>query len=485
MENTIIQLIDKEVFFYLLDKKLNNTKIQEHKIENLVFLTFDDDIGQVIEKLYPENSLDQQSSKQISSTGFPETNSCKENGEITYIFNYRENIQQSLNNVSLDSQIFKYCYAKFLQKKNINAKRGYSQKSIVITSHIYNPKIFIPFLNELVELYINNNYIPLSNDNCKEFLNKCNDNINKEEIEENIFFDDMSYVSISKFQINSFFENLTFYYTNKIISLWELVITEVPIIVFADDPKKCSNVVKLLESLIFPFEFKGDVRPYFSIYDYDFKAYKDDKNLSKLNSPILGVINPFCANCFEDYVILHFDDNYYNEKLLDNPTKDIKYKTYEELVHSDSNFIIKQKKEPNINNVSKIKILTKPDKNLIKTFYQFLSENNNNDFSRLNNYLRMYLIEINNDFARNIEEYLFKYNHDEIKKLAFIKNNFSMFEIFNENKFFKYLHKNEKNIFNKKYVFDIKKTCALYQKFFKTKCFHSYLEKFLPKIKNL
>jgi hypothetical protein len=97
----------------------------------------------------------------------------------------------------------------------------------------------------------------------------------------------------------------------------------------------------------------------------------------------------------------------------------------------------------------------------------------------------MYLIEINNDFARNIEEYLFKYNHDEIKKLAFIKNNFSIFEIFNENKFFKYLHKNDKNIFNKKYVFDIKKTCALYQKFFKTKCFHSYLEKFLPKIKNL
>ena len=120
MENTIIQLIDKDVFFYLFDKALNNTKSYEHKIENLVFLTFDDDIGQIIEKLYPENSLDQISSKQISSTGFPETNSCKENGEISYIFNYRENIQQSLNNVSLNSQIFKYCYTKFVQKKHCN-----------------------------------------------------------------------------------------------------------------------------------------------------------------------------------------------------------------------------------------------------------------------------------------------------------------------------------------------------------------------------
>ena len=37
MENTIIQLIDKDVFFYLFDKALNNTKSYEHKIENLVF----------------------------------------------------------------------------------------------------------------------------------------------------------------------------------------------------------------------------------------------------------------------------------------------------------------------------------------------------------------------------------------------------------------------------------------------------------------
>ena len=130
MENNIIQLIDREVFFYLFEEKANDKKKEKNLIENLVFLSFDDDIGQIVEKYYPENSLDENSLKEISSNGFPETNSCKDNGEITYIFNYRENIQQSLNNVSLDSQIFKYCYAKFLQKKNINAKRGYSQKSI-------------------------------------------------------------------------------------------------------------------------------------------------------------------------------------------------------------------------------------------------------------------------------------------------------------------------------------------------------------------
>ena len=129
--------------------------------------------------------------------------------------------------------------------------------------------------------------------------------------------------------------------------------------------------------------------------------------------------------------------------------------------------------------------MTKPDKNLIKTFYHFLNENNNNDFSKLDNYLRMYLIELNNDFGRNIEEYIFKYNLKEMKKICFLKNNFSIFEIFNENKFYKFLHKNEKNLFNSKYVNDIKKTCTLYQRFFKTKCFNSYIQKYLPKIKNL
>ena len=486
MENNIIQLIDREVFFYLFEEKANDKKKEKNLIENLVFLSFDDDIGQIVEKYYPENSLDENSLKEISSNGFPETNSCKDNGEITYIFNYRENINSSLNNVSLNSQTFKFCYAKFLQKKNSNVKRGYSQKSVVITSHEYKPKIIFPILNELVDLYTKNNYIPLSNENCNLFLNKNNNN-NKiiEEIEENIFLEDFSLNSLKIFQINSFFENLTFYYTNKILSLWEIVITEIPIIVFADDPNKCSNVVKLLESLIYPFEFKGDVRPYFSIYDYDFKDYKDNSNLSNLNNPILGVINPFCANSFDNFIILHFDDNYYNEKLIDNPTKNIKYKSFEELEHNDNNFIIKQKKDPNINNINKVKVLTKPDKNLIKTFYHFLNENNNNDFSKLDNYLRMYLIELNNDFGRNIEEYIFKYNLKEMKKICFLKNDFSIFEIFNENKFYKFLHKNEKNLFNSKYVNDIKKTCTLYQRFFKTKCFNSYIEKYLPKIKNL
>ena len=104
----------------------------------------------------------------------------------------------------------------------------------------------------------------------------------------------------------------------------------------------------------------------------------------------------------------------------------------------------------------------------------------------MNIYLRMYLIEMNNDFMRNIQDYLFKFNIEEIQKIGFIKENFSIYEIFDEKKFCDYLNKNkDNNIFNKKYMNNIKKCCELYKKFFKTKIFYHFLEKLLPKIKHL
>ena len=56
-------------------------------------------------------------------------------GRIAYIDNESKQLEvdfddgkTAVNNVSLNSQNFKYCYTKFVQKKNVNAKRGYSQK---------------------------------------------------------------------------------------------------------------------------------------------------------------------------------------------------------------------------------------------------------------------------------------------------------------------------------------------------------------------
>jgi len=50
----------------------------------------------------------------------------------------------------------------------------------------------------------------------------------------------------------------------------------------------------MISSLIYPLEYIGDIRPYFTIYEKDFKDYLDEEDLCFNNAAILGVINPFC-----------------------------------------------------------------------------------------------------------------------------------------------------------------------------------------------
>jgi hypothetical protein len=58
-------------------------------IKCLCVLKFDDELGQCLERIYPEDSIDSNTIKQITSLGFPETNSIT-HGEIEYLFKVRE-----------------------------------------------------------------------------------------------------------------------------------------------------------------------------------------------------------------------------------------------------------------------------------------------------------------------------------------------------------------------------------------------------------
>jgi hypothetical protein len=93
---------------------------------------------------------------------------------------------------------------------------------------------------------------------------------------------------------NNFIETLSLFYVCKIWNLWELIITETPIIISSDCPSTCSSVVMLLSTLISPMKYCGDLRPYITIFDIDFKEYKDEDTLKFVNSPLMGIINPFC-----------------------------------------------------------------------------------------------------------------------------------------------------------------------------------------------
>ena len=59
-------------------------------IKAICLLSFDDSIGQIAESIYPQETLEKLTIKQITGLGFPETNSILENGENKYIFKIRK-----------------------------------------------------------------------------------------------------------------------------------------------------------------------------------------------------------------------------------------------------------------------------------------------------------------------------------------------------------------------------------------------------------
>ncbi|XP_067025199.1 protein DENND6A-like [Acropora muricata] len=81
--------------------------------------------------------------------------------------------------------------------------------------------------------------------------------------------------------------------------LWELVLTNEPIVVMAPSPTVCSETVQALASLISPLHYCSDFRPFFTIHDTEFKEYT-----TRTQAPpgvILGVTNPFFAKTLQHW----------------------------------------------------------------------------------------------------------------------------------------------------------------------------------------
>lgn len=71
------------------------------------------------------------------------------------------------------------------------------------------------------------------------------------------------------------------------------MITGEPILVLSDSPMICSNAVLAIVSLISPVEYTGDIRPYFTIFDPDFRDIQTHTENRTLGPMIIGVTNPF------------------------------------------------------------------------------------------------------------------------------------------------------------------------------------------------
>lgn len=301
------------------------------------------------------------------------------------------------------------------------------------------------------------------------------------------------------------------FYLNKILDFWELVLFETPILVLSDTPDVCSQVIIALESLISPLTYVGDVRPYFTIYDQDFKNANNNLESLKKNSPMFGVINPLLAKHLSDYVIINFNDFAFKERNMENLTKlniqslkQEQQQQEEEKSNNKTNNNNNKEKEDikkgknidlldenlNINFISNFKnkkfFLKNKRKEFLKILKSYNNSNNNdnlnnnfNNADKINLFIKLFLDELNSDFIRTFEDYFFLHEKETLKRIAFYKSKISIFEIFKKEKFFNYL-KNSSNVyFNTKYINNIKKTIEFYSKFIETKCFNRYLENIL------
>lgn len=78
---------------------------------------------------------------------------------------------------------------------------------------------------------------------------------------------------------------------NQLQLLWELVLTNQPLLVVSNSPIYTSLVVQSLVTSISPLQFSHEFRPFFTIHDSEFKEFTQETQ-----SPprvILGITNPF------------------------------------------------------------------------------------------------------------------------------------------------------------------------------------------------
>jgi len=86
--------------------------------------------------------------------------------------------------------------------------------------------------------------------------------------------------------------------------LWELALVGAPILVEAPSAEECSQAVLAIMSLIAPITYQGDFRPYFTVYDDDFKHFCDLHDRDELHKKplLIGVTNPI----FKDKIMHRF-----------------------------------------------------------------------------------------------------------------------------------------------------------------------------------
>uniref|UniRef100_A0A8C4RW82 DENN/MADD domain containing 6B n=1 Tax=Erpetoichthys calabaricus TaxID=27687 RepID=A0A8C4RW82_ERPCA len=285
-------------------------------VECVCVVTFDLELGQAIELVYPHDT--KLTEKEVSITFlvsffnivFLSLKGCL--GDTQFSFRVRQSVGQK-SSWFVEEDIYSreapvtlqrdpghyYGYVYFRQVKDTTVKRGYFQKSLVVISRLPYVNLFQSLLQLIAPEYFE------KLDPCLEAV--CNEidqwpapipgqTLNLPVmgvVIQNLLPAPMVLPTVNELDLFKCFQSLLIH----IQMLWELMLLGEPIVIMAPSPTISSETVLALTSCIAPLKYCCDYRPYFTIHDSEFKEYT-----TRTQAPpnvILGVTNPFFIKTFQ------------------------------------------------------------------------------------------------------------------------------------------------------------------------------------------
>ncbi|XP_069001554.1 protein DENND6B isoform X3 [Embiotoca jacksoni] len=292
-------------------------------LECACVVTFDLELGQAIELVYPQDvKLTEKEKTSICYLSFPDSYSgCL--GDTQFSFRLRQSVGRRASkyrddiynrdapvtlqfSVRLSPQremahFFGYVY--FRQVKDVSVKRGYFQKIIAPEffeklepcleavcneidqwpSPAPGQTLNLPVVGVVLQVRI-----PSQTD-------KPGGSPDRQTTKENLLPAPTLLPTIHELDLFRCFQSVLIH----LQMLWELTLLGEPMVIMAPSPTVSSETVLALISSISPLKFCCDFRPYFTIHDSEFKEYT-----TRTQAPpnvVLGVTNPFFIKTFQNW----------------------------------------------------------------------------------------------------------------------------------------------------------------------------------------
>ena len=290
-------------------------------VKSFAVVTFDEDIGQKVEFQTPVilNDCYQQI---LAFLAFPDSNSFNKVGTLIYTFK-----------MNYDPPLYGIVY--FRQYKDLDKPRKFSQRSLVLLSELPYISLYKQTIEILGPLYFDHG------ESIFEAVNSCvkswDNNIPGKTLElpmmgTVIYFtvpstegsyspqllggglsdilDTLNLGHPGLFQDINLCETLGMSFVQRfLVIFWELLISGDSFLFVTDSPETCSVGVFGLVSLISPLIYTGEVFPYFTIFDSDFKSVQNNYERKKLTETVIGATNPYIMKVFGDLPhVFSFED---------------------------------------------------------------------------------------------------------------------------------------------------------------------------------